>query len=68
MHHQVVSPPGRRGMNPLVKMLNVPKEPTCGQLDGWLLHVFSEDHRLDDGMLEQRHEGIVCSLRWVKVS
>ena len=30
-------------MDPLVKMLDVPKEPTCGQLDGRLLYVLSED-------------------------
>ena len=42
-------------MNPLVETLDLPKEPTCGQLYRRLLHVLSEDRRLDDGMLEQRH-------------
>ena len=55
MRRQVMSPPRQWGMNPLVEMLNLPKEPTCGQLDGQLSHVLSEDGRLDDGMLEQRH-------------
>ena len=55
MCRQVMSPPRRWGMNPLVKMLNLPKEPTRSQLDDRLLHILSEDHRLDDGMLGQRH-------------
>ena len=42
-------------MNPLVKTLDLPKEPTRSQLDHRLLNVFSKDHRLDDGMLRQRH-------------
>ena len=43
-------------MNPLVEMLDLPEKPTSGQLNSRLLHVFSKDCRLDDGMLEQRHE------------
>ena len=43
-------------MNPLVKTLDLPEKPTSGQLNSRLLHVFSKDHQLDDGMLEQRHE------------
>ena len=52
---QVMSPPGQQGMNPFVEMLDLPKEPTCGQLDCRLLNIFSEDRQLDDGMLGQRH-------------
>ena len=48
---QVMSPPRRRGMNPLVEMLDLPQEPTHGQLDSRLLHIFSKDRQLDDGML-----------------
>ena len=52
---QVMSPPRRQGMNPLVKTLDLPKEPTCGQLDRRLLNILSDDRRLDDGMLGKRH-------------
>ena len=51
VHRRVMSPPGQQGMNPFVKMLDLPKEPTRGQLDDWLLNVLSKDRRLDDGML-----------------
>ena len=43
-------------MNPFVKALDVPKEPTRGQLDDRLLNLLSEDRRTDDGMLEVSHE------------
>ena len=43
VNHWVMSPPRRWGMNPLIEMPNVPKKPTRGQLDDWLLRVFSED-------------------------
>ena len=52
---RVMSPPRRQGMNPFVKTLDLPKEPTGGQLYSQLSHIFSEDGRLDDGMLGQRH-------------
>ena len=55
MCRQVMSPPRRWGMNPLVETLDLPKKPTCGQLDHRLLYIFSENRRLDDGMLGQRH-------------
>ena len=55
MRCRVMSPPRQQGVNPLVEMLNLPKEPTCGQLNGRLSHILSKDGRLDDGMLEQRH-------------
>ena len=55
VHRWVMSPPRRWGMNPFVEMLDLPKEPTCGQLDCRLLNIFSEDRQLDDGMLGQRH-------------
>ena len=41
--HRVMSPPRHWGMNPLVKTLDLPKEPTHGQLDDRLLNVLSED-------------------------
>ena len=47
----VMSPPGRWGMNPPVETLNLPKEPTCGQLNRRLLNVLSESRQLNDGML-----------------
>ena len=56
MRCQVMSPPGRRGLYPLVETPDVAKEPTRGQLDDWLLRIFSEDRRLNDGMLKQRHK------------
>ena len=43
-------------MNPFVKALDVPKEPTHGQLDDRLLDLFSEDQRPDDGVLHVGHE------------
>ena len=55
MRRQVMSPPRQRGMNPLIKTLDLPKKPTRGQLDCRLLNVLSEDRRLDDEMLRQRH-------------
>ena len=38
-------------MDPLVKTLDVPKEPTCGQLDNRLLNLFPKDQRTNDWML-----------------
>ena len=38
-------------MNPLVETLDLPKELTHGQLNDRLLYIFTEGHRLDDGML-----------------
>ena len=55
-------------MNPLVEMLDVPKEPTCGQLDDRLSDVLSEDRRPDDGMLHVGHKRYGGCLRWVKMS
>ena len=43
-------------MNPLVKMLDVPKEPTCGQLDDGLSNLLSGDQRPDDRVLHVGHE------------
>ena len=51
MRCRVMSPPRQRGMNPVVKTLDLPKEPTGGQLYSQLSHIFSEDGQLDDGML-----------------
>ena len=45
----------QQGMDPLVKMLDLPKEPTHGQLDDRLLDLFSEDRRTDDGVLHVGH-------------
>ena len=48
-------------MNPFVKTLNVPKEPTCGQLDDGLLNLFSKDQRPDDRVLNVGHgKSSVC--------
>ena len=44
-------PTRRWGMNPVVKMLDLPKKPTHGQLNGRSSHVLSKDSRLDDRML-----------------
>ena len=46
----------RWGMNPFVKMLDGPKEPTCGQLDDGLPNLFPEDRRLDDRVLHVGHD------------
>ena len=43
-------------MNPFVKMLDIPKEPTCGQLDDQLSNLLSEDQRPDDRVLHVGHE------------
>ena len=56
VHRWVMSPPRRQGLYPLVKTPDVAKEPTRGQLDDWLLRIFSKDRRLNDGMLKQRHK------------
>ena len=37
-------------------MLDVPKEPTCGQLDDGLPNLLSKDWRPDDGVLHVGHE------------
>ena len=42
-------------MFPIVKMLNVPQEPTHGQLDDGTTAMLSEDQRPDDGMLHVGH-------------
>ena len=51
MHRRVMSPPRRWGLNPFVETFDLPKEPTCGQLDHRLLNVLSKNRQLDDGML-----------------
>ena len=65
---QVMSPPGRWGMNPLVEMLDVTKKPTCGQLDDRLPNLLAEDQRTNDGMLHVGHSRSSVCLRWVKAS
>ena len=55
-------------MNPFVETLDVPKEPTCGQLDDGLMNLFAEDQRPDDRMLDIGHEEYSVCLRWVKAS
>ena len=55
-------------MDPLVETLDVPEEPTRGQLDDQLSDLFPKDWRTNDGMLHVGHRGIVCCLRWVKAS
>ena len=52
---QIMSPSQRWGMNPFVKMSNVPKEPTHGQLDGGLSNLLAEDWMLDDWVLHVGH-------------
>ena len=51
MCRQVMSPPRHWGMNPVIKMFDPPKKPTCGQLDGQSSLILAKDSRLDDGML-----------------
>ena len=48
-------------MNPVIKMSNVPKEPTRGQRNRWPRNLFPECGQLDNWMLKQRH-------RWSSVS
>ena len=55
-------------MNPLVETLNVPKEPTHGQLDDWLTNILAKDWRTDDWMLHVGHSRSSVCLRWVKAS
>ena len=55
-------------MNPLVKMLDVSKEPTCGQLNDGLLNLFSKDRRSDDRVLHVGHEKYSVLMRKVKAS
>ena len=43
-------------MNPLVKMPNFPKKPTCGQLDDGLTNLLAEDRRPDDRVFHVGHE------------
>ena len=50
-------------MNPLVETLNVPKEPTHGQLDDWLPNSLSKDWRPNDGVLHVGHEEYSVSMR-----
>ena len=42
-------------MDPLVKTLDLPKKPTHGQLDDRLSSLFSEDWRMNNGMLHVSH-------------
>ena len=42
-------------MLPIVKVLDIPEKPTCGQLDDGMTAVFSKDWRPDDGMLHVGH-------------
>ena len=62
MSRWVMSPPRQQGMNPLVKTLNIPKEPTRGQLDSQSLRIFSEDQRPDNGMLHVGHKEYSVSI------
>ena len=43
-------------MLPIVEMLDIPKKPTCGQLDDGTTAMLSKDRRSDDGMLHVGHE------------
>ena len=51
----VMSPPRHRGMNLIVKLSNIAKEPTCGQRNRRTGNLFSKSHHLDDWMLKKRH-------------
>ena len=42
-------------MLPIVKTLDLPKKPTCGQLDDGTIAMLSKDRRSDDGMLHVGH-------------
>ena len=42
-------------MLPIVKMPNIPKKPTCGQLNDGTMTVLSEDQRPDDWVLHVGH-------------
>ena len=55
-------------MLPIVKALDIPKKPTCGQLDDGMTAMFSEDWRPDDGVLHVGHGRNSVSMRKVKAS
>ena len=42
-------------MDPFVETLDIPKKPTCGQLDDWLLNLLAKDWRTNNGMLHVGH-------------
>ena len=55
-------------MHPFVETLDIPKEPTHGQLDDQLSNLFAEDQRTDDWVLHVGHSKNSVCLRWVKAS
>ena len=55
-------------MNPFVKMLDLPKKPTRGQLNDGLTIVLSEDQRMDDRVLHVGHSRSSVLMSWVKAS
>ena len=55
MCRQVMSPPRRQGMNPVIIPRNVPKEPTHGQQNQQSRDLLPEGSWLDDWMLKKRH-------------
>ena len=42
-------------MHPFIEMLDIPKEPTRGQLDNRLSNLFTEDRRMNDWVLYVGH-------------
>ena len=68
MHRWVMSPPRQQGMNPVIIMRNIPKQPTSGQWNRQPRDLFPEGGRLDDWMLKKRHRWNGGCLRWVKAS
>ena len=65
---RIMSPSRQRGMYPFVKMLDIPKEPTHGQLDDGLSNILAKDRRTNDWVLHVGHSRSSVCLRRVKAS
>ena len=55
-------------MLPVIELLDLTQEPTCGQLNDGLLNLFSKDRRSDDRVLHVGHEKYSVLMRKVKAS
>ena len=55
VHWRIMSPSRHQGINPVIIMHNIAKEPTHGQWDHQPRDLFPEGSRLNDWMLKKRH-------------